>query len=483
MNKLSKIVASTKWDAVIPCIAFAVYFWISLHLYPRMAPDEYLRLTIPFFISDNNALPLGPEPEIVNPIWGFSYAYTAYGPSMLSAVFVEIASWFTTNASVLIVAARLTSVVSGALTVFLAMRIARRLFQNPASSILLGTLVAFTPQFAFMSSYHNNDIPSACAVTILILAWLRGIQDGWDTKNAALLGLGLGACSVTYYFGYGFILASIPLFFVSIFHSRGKVKIDKRKIWGLVGVVFVVALATGGWYFIRNGIIFDGDVIGMSTRDVLAEQMAQEEYKPSKHLTPQREGWSVWHMIFGDYNGFGWWEYTSQSLVGFFGYMEISLSSSMYLGYALLVPFLLIGIFSFRRVTMERGKLLLHSAMLFGLFMAVAFTVYYSWASDYEPQGRYVYSAFVVLALYAVLGMETIGTLVASFVSRFVYMGQSAGHAKDIGRRRLVTHGASVELLVAACLYILAFAYVWKNWLGQCLTGVVPPDSLVPFFQ
>lgn len=482
MNRFTRIIESTKWDAIIPLCAFGMYFWLSLNLYPRMAPDEYMRLLVPFFITENNALPLGPEPEIINPIWGFSYAYTAYGPSMLSALFMQTTSLVTTNPIALIVAARFTSVLSGALTVFLAMRIARRLFKNSASPLMLGILVAFTPQFAFMSAYHNNDIPSTCTVALIILAWIRGIQDGWNTKNAVLLGFGLGACSVTYYFGYGFVLASIPLFFVSAYHAPEHLKISGRKMWRLVGIVFIVALVTGGWYFIRNGIIFDGDIIGMSTRDALAERMAQEEYKPSTHMTPQRAGWSLWQMFFDEWNGMIWWQFFAKSIVGFFGYMELQMSLTMYLAYSLLIPLVIVGLFSFSRVKLTHGKSLLYVAMLVGLVTALSFTVYYSWASDYEPQGRYIYSAFVVLALYAVLGLETLLTGVVSCVLRakHILLSRTIDNSSAPKKR---SNPVSIMLLAAAFLYIAAFVHVWKWWLSPILSGIVPPDSLAPFIQ
>ena len=56
------------------------------------------------------------EKEILNAIWGFSYGFTPYLPSIISFFFMKIASIFTTTPVHLLIAARLTSVLAGALT-------------------------------------------------------------------------------------------------------------------------------------------------------------------------------------------------------------------------------------------------------------------------------------------------------------------------------------------------------------------------------
>ena len=44
----------------------------------------------------------------------------------------------------------------------------------------------------------------------------------------------------------------------------------------MLGIVFLVA----GWWFIRSGILYDGDFLGMKTSSIYAEKYAIDELKP-----------------------------------------------------------------------------------------------------------------------------------------------------------------------------------------------------------
>lgn len=472
MYILRKALRSQLWDIFLPLSCLVIYFVISTKLAVNFAPDEYMRLQVPFYIYTHNALPIGNEPSIINPTWGYSYAFTAYGPSMLSVVFMKIVGLFTNNSIALIIAARFTNVFSGALTVFLAMRIARRLFSNPTAPILAGVLIGFTPQFVFLSSYLNNDAPSACAIALIVLAWVKGLQDGWDMKSAALLGLGLGACSVTYYFGYAFILASIPVFFITIIRAYKRDTIDLKQIYKLVGIVFVVALVTGGWYFIRNGFIYHGDILGMSTRDALAEQMAAEDFKPSTMMTPQRQGLSVESMVFDPYiTGTVWWTTTLKSTFGLFGYMQFALPDNMYYTYTLAGFFIVtVGILSFRRVNIKETKLV-NFSFLGSIVIVMSLAVYYSWTAGYQAQGRYLYSTFVPFVLYAVNGVNSIGAGMTYLLRRITNKTKEITEERPSSDDSPVT--SSLFILVAIC-YVFIFTLAFRYGLELCLTGITP---------
>ena len=56
--------------------------------------------------------------------------------------------------------------------------------------------------------------------------------------------------------------------------------------------VFAIAFLIGGWFFIRNAVIHDGDLLGMRTSNESAALYAADEYKPENRQTPASEGWN-----------------------------------------------------------------------------------------------------------------------------------------------------------------------------------------------
>ena len=70
-------------------------------------PDEKMKWDICKYIAENNSIPDGRDESIRDSIWGISYAFQPILTYMICAVFVKIASIFTTQQFALVVAARL----------------------------------------------------------------------------------------------------------------------------------------------------------------------------------------------------------------------------------------------------------------------------------------------------------------------------------------------------------------------------------------
>ena len=73
MNK-RKIINSVIDIIFVVCIGI-IYFEWSSHLMQSWAPDEGMREDVVYWIAKNGRLPIGDEKELINPIWGFSYAF------------------------------------------------------------------------------------------------------------------------------------------------------------------------------------------------------------------------------------------------------------------------------------------------------------------------------------------------------------------------------------------------------------------------
>lgn len=140
-------------EFTIVFVAFLIYFCWSLCLPVQESPDEAMRYLVPHYILGHGRLPIGDEKEIVNTLFGFSYAFTPYGPSLFSAFFMKIAFLFTQNETILIIASRVPSVFAGTATVFLCLKIGSLIFEKKSTRWLFAILVGYLPQFVFLSAY------------------------------------------------------------------------------------------------------------------------------------------------------------------------------------------------------------------------------------------------------------------------------------------------------------------------------------------
>ena len=165
---------------------FLNYLLWSLSKGFNFGPDEYVRYDLPLYIYEHGVLPNGFIDEIRNEYWGFSYAYypTFLGP-VLSALFMKIISVFTTDGFWLLAAARFTSVIFGTLTVYFVYKIGEKLFTGEYKWFMT-VFLAMIPQYTFLTSYVNNDIICICGSAIIIYAWVRGMTEMWNLKNAIL---------------------------------------------------------------------------------------------------------------------------------------------------------------------------------------------------------------------------------------------------------------------------------------------------------
>lgn len=213
-------IKENKIKYLIAILIFIVLFSTSLKLSMDFCPDERMRYDVPKFILNHGFLPNGDEKEIINGIWGFSYAFTPYLPSLISVFFMKIASIFTNDLTVLLMAARMTSILSGTFTFLICYKIGEEIFSKKRIIYLFSLLVALLPQFIFLSTYINNDAFSVLTTALIMLMWIKGIKSNWDYKICVLLGISLGLCALTYYNAYGFILCSIFVYCISCYKAK-----------------------------------------------------------------------------------------------------------------------------------------------------------------------------------------------------------------------------------------------------------------------
>lgn len=158
--------------------------------------------------------------------------------------------------------ARLVSTLMALGTLVAVHRLGRIVWPDrPGIALGMGGLVAFMPQFLFLSASANND-----NLVILISAWVLVLLVGWLKRpdlpgpaHLALLGvlLGLGALSKA----AGLLLWPLAAAVCLYLAWRGR-----RWRWLALagGVLLLAALAVSGWWFLRNLRLY-GELTGIQT--------------------------------------------------------------------------------------------------------------------------------------------------------------------------------------------------------------------------
>lgn len=424
-----------EWGFVAAILVFT-FLWAAVQPF-NASPDEEMRYDIVEYLCKYGRLPHGGDPEIRNEIWGISYAFNPILSYMISAVFVKIAGIFTTDGQILIVAARMTNVLFTAGTAWLTLKIGKRLFPRQDTRWLFVVLVTSLPGFLFVGSYVNNDAMALFSTAWICYAWVRYLDEGWSIRNCIWLGAGLAVCFLSYYNAYGWILVSFLFFtFTALFCEE---KSWNFQFWLKRGIlVAAVAVLLAGWWFVRNAILYDGDILGMKTSSEYAQRYAQEGFKPSERMTPKRQGMSIWNMIWlqpGTWNH-NWLLTVLVSFVGTFGYMTVFMPYTLSKLYWLIYLvggagiLLTLRMFGFRKFytwncttmtgsgpvrwkavgkTLEWDKeRIFHWAMLAAAVIPPILLLQYSWASDFQAQGRYLLPMLLPMMFFVVRGYENL---------------------------------------------------------------------------
>lgn len=389
------------------CFLGAVFLVLTLWAFLQpfdAAPDEAMRYQIPSYIYVYGKLPHGGDPIIRSPQWGLSYGFGPQLSYICDAFLMKIMGIFSKRDGAFIFAARMVSVLCGTGTVWMAILISKKAIEKKYRKLFVA-LIALLPQFLYLSSYINNDIMALFGTSVIVYMWLAGMESGWKYKHCIGLAAGIIICTLTYYNSYGFILCSIIFFFGTLIIQKK----SKKEIAQKAAVICVLVLALTGWYFIRNYLIYDGDFLAMNIGSEYAEKYAIDSLKPSARQTPYKMGQSLYKMFSGPS---GWFAVSWRSFVGVFGYMAIYLPNWNYFFYGFLFWIsgggLLIKWKTRAPLSKNKQKRLFHAMMAVSAVIPFALSLYYSYCSDYQPQGRYLMPMLIPLMYFVAQGLRIV---------------------------------------------------------------------------
>lgn len=393
------------------------YFLWSCTQRFNFSADESMRYQLAQYLYEYGRLPHGGDPAIRNADWGISYAFYPLLSYIGSAFFMKITSFFTVNETALLIAARFMNVLLGVGSAWIVRKIAKQLFPTKYGWVFT-FLVVFLPGNVILYSYVNCDALGLFSSVIIFYAWVLAAKYGWSIKNCVILSVGMGLCLMSYYNAYGYVLISFFYYIVTVL-LREKREIRWKVLFTKGIFITLIVCAIALWWFVRNYIIYDGDILATNITTEYSEMYAKWRFKPSNRVTFQEQGRSMFETMFyhADFLEHDWITTVLFSFVGAFGYNKIFLSKMISIPYllCLFAAFLFLIIYredlfylkknfyqetkwinnkkvKIKTITSSeewKAKGLLSWAMVAAIIVPNILNVYYSWASDFQAQGRY----------------------------------------------------------------------------------------------
>ena len=113
------------------------------------------------------------------------------------------------------------------------------------------------------------------------------------------------------------------------------------------------------------------------------------------------------------YGNHSWLLSTYSSFIGNFGYMQYKLPMLIYAGYALIIIVGFSGyILKLKDIIKNKKELLLHISLISCLIIPILLSLKYSYSTDYQPQGRYIYPMFTSFIIILTLGYEKLTNII-----------------------------------------------------------------------
>ncbi|MEZ4861462.1 MAG: glycosyltransferase family 39 protein [Caldilineaceae bacterium] len=278
---------------------------------------------------------------------------------------------------------RLLSVLLGMVTLLFTWRTAKLIFPRSARlAWLAAALVAFNPQFLFISASVTNDtLVTACAAISLWLL-LRIVRDSQThaappaASTLILLGLVLGAAALSKVNGLALSgLAGLVLIVVA---WRRRSFSELLHMGVLAGVVVV---AVAGWWYWRNWQLFQDPLALSVLTAVLPGRDEPLSWRELLSLAP-----GVW-----------------RSYWGVFGWFNVDMDSWLYALYSGLS--LLAGVGLVMSVRRWWGGVSGAALLLLTLWILLVTTLVVRWAQINYPQGRLLFPAIGALAILLADGL------------------------------------------------------------------------------
>jgi hypothetical protein len=375
-----------------------------------------------------------------NPHWGYPSAGTVNDNKNMFFHQREGAEAFPWRDMALAVhIARLVNLAFGALTLASTYLLAREVFvERPGLVVSATAVVAFIPQFLFISSAINNDAAASAFSTLALWLLVRGLRRGYSSRRVALLGVVVGLAALSKVSA----LALVP-FAVVVIGFRTWLTRDplEEAATGRIGIrgngrfsrfiahcfLFgALVLAVSGWWYVRNAVMY-GDPFGLETH--FGTWWAHEE-----PLSAAQIGSQLPNIELSFWAAFGWG--------------NVHLPRVFYVVVRVAIRLALVGLVVWAvraRQAGDRPGARARSLALLALWVLAVFAALLRWMQLVEAAlGRLLFPAIGAIAVLMTWGLSQLTS----------YVIQVVPGAADVARR--VPHDAAT--ILAAGLFCTAVA-------------------------
>jgi 4-amino-4-deoxy-L-arabinose transferase-like glycosyltransferase len=290
-------------------------------------------------------------------------------------------------------------------TIWAAFKTGKLLFpQSRLSAFALPLLIVFHPQYVFVNTYANNDSTVSAAASVAIYLAAVSLKQGLDIRRTAWLGVALALITVSKYSG----LCVVPVVFVFMLLAGWLNNASVKSIALNMSVLILLPVSITAGFFIRNFLVFNGDILGTQTM--------YKTWSETFHIEVRGQV-SLWRTI---KDGL-WWRQVFDSFWGVFGYQNRYLPTKVYDTYLFLV---LGGISGLLLQAFTSGRKLLSSTindkakyiepaiwtMLTVAFLANVYAMIYAASVNLGgPQGRYLFATELPAMALLLAGMRVYG--------------------------------------------------------------------------
>lgn len=276
---------------------------------------------------------------------------------------------------------RWMTILIGAGVVYLTYRIGREVFPDRPVLAVGGTaLVAFNPQFIYLSGAINNDILAALCGAGVLLVCVQLVRNGPTARTDVTLGILYGLALLTKFHLLALLGVIALAYLIAVWPSRDHWRAALTRMTRGILTVLGLAAIISGWWFWRNYTLY-GDLTGMSkVNELWAGRPASENL------------WAIRQSL----------PYLWSSLWGRFGYGQVPLPRSVYQGTLLLCIVGLAGHLLPRRDRLPCATVLLLVTVPL-IFVVVVF--YYILIQPAGAMGRFLFPALPAFALLLVAGL------------------------------------------------------------------------------
>ncbi len=277
--------------------------------------------------------------------------------------------------------ARSLSVALGAVVVVSTYFASMDLFPGDrCAALAAAALAALTPGFLFIAAAANNDMLAAALSSVCLALLAHGIRHGWGRLTMLSLGLVVGAALISKLNALGVVpMTAVTLVAVLGSHAGWR-RVSAWLFDVLRAAVWTggLALAVGGWWYLRNLFVYGDPLASRAHFDVMALR-----------TTAPAIG-TVLSMLVGVFKS--WW--------GVFGWFNIVYPDALYTLFAGLSLAALMGVaLRWRRERMNGRYAFL------ALWVAVFFIELILWAYLRSIQARLFLPAMSALAILATRGL------------------------------------------------------------------------------